>query len=394
MLHFSKSLRLTVVVITLLTVFTISFFGSIYLQKRNETNIIHFYRSTSWYANRLPYQSERFLYNQKLYQLNAVSYDEFYEAYEVLWSRIDVFLTTSETKILRDNHPLVVEKVQELFSDIKSMDSDFQHPAQLHTAAFQKKINSALQHSKELRFKLSDVLNGKVTQAIHKANDYIELWQLIMFIICILLSANLLRFMQRFSALSKVDPLTQIGNRRGLFDYLKYRLNQNEFFAIVFMDLKRFKLINDEIGYEVGDQVLKMFANKIKKSQNCEVFRFGGDEFVLVADFKKNSPQKEDVITWMKALQQRLNFEYSSKEYTFPVMVRFGAACRQSNQEITTERLINNGIHALNEAKKAQDSDCVLYQDTIIQTQTNKHKKSLIQQWLSEGEVLPFNINL
>lgn len=84
------------------------------------------------------------------------------------------------------------------------------------------------------------------------------------------------------------DPLTGLANRRLFLNQLNLELPQakrKQFFgAIIFLDLDRFKVLNDSLGHHVGDELLIQVANRIKNSLRAEdlAARFGGDEFVVM----------------------------------------------------------------------------------------------------------------
>ena len=86
------------------------------------------------------------------------------------------------------------------------------------------------------------------------------------------------------------DPLTGVLNRRGFERDAAMRLTQSDdeaTGALLFVDLNEFKGINDRYGHEVGDQLLKIAAERLRKSlRSCDIIgRLGGDEFVaLVPD--------------------------------------------------------------------------------------------------------------
>ncbi len=86
------------------------------------------------------------------------------------------------------------------------------------------------------------------------------------------------------------DPLTALPNRRLLIDRLKKAIStkkrENQFGAIFFLDLDNFKKLNDTLGHDVGDQLLKEVSERLTESvRACDtVSRLGGDEFVILVD--------------------------------------------------------------------------------------------------------------
>ncbi|MBD3798166.1 MAG: diguanylate cyclase, partial [Campylobacterales bacterium] len=84
------------------------------------------------------------------------------------------------------------------------------------------------------------------------------------------------------------DPLTGLSNRTSLEEFVMQTLNlakrNDKKFAILFIDLDRFKVINDTLGHDIGDKVLVKVTKRLKKILRKGDFlaRWGGDEFVVI----------------------------------------------------------------------------------------------------------------
>ncbi|WP_256414348.1 bifunctional diguanylate cyclase/phosphodiesterase [Acinetobacter sp. 5862] len=89
---------------------------------------------------------------------------------------------------------------------------------------------------------------------------------------------------------SSHDSLTKLPNRLSLTDYAEvifshHRLKEQKA-AFLYIDLDRFKSVNDAFGHHIGDQLLIQMANRLheKLSSSHKLFRIGGDEFVLISE--------------------------------------------------------------------------------------------------------------
>ncbi len=92
----------------------------------------------------------------------------------------------------------------------------------------------------------------------------------------------------KISQLAYYDEMTQLPNRVLFMEYLssaiKKAIKSNAYGAVLFLDLNRFKVLNDSMGHYFGDQLLKKIGHRLEKMANAEVIpsRFGGDEFVVL----------------------------------------------------------------------------------------------------------------
>lgn len=101
------------------------------------------------------------------------------------------------------------------------------------------------------------------------------------------------------------DDLTGLRNRRCFRDEMEKWISQsheNDQMALIFLDLNRFKYINDSLGHNVGDQVLCKVANRLNKHlhNRADLYRFGGDEFIIVL---KNQ-SKDKVLAFANEMTQ------------------------------------------------------------------------------------------
>ena len=109
--------------------------------------------------------------------------------------------------------------------------------------------------------------------------------------------AQLLEKQQHLDHLAHHDQLTGLPNRLYLAAHLPGAIEEAKrtcsMLAVLFLDLDRFKHINDSRGHETGDKLLKAVAQRIRATVRDEdvVVRMGGDEFIVVLKSVRNSDQ-------------------------------------------------------------------------------------------------------
>lgn len=96
------------------------------------------------------------------------------------------------------------------------------------------------------------------------------------------------RNVEQLTRLALYDTLTNVPNRylleKRLESIIRMSKKHNQSFALLFLDLDRFKNINDTLGHRVGDMLLKETAQRLKRMLRKQdtIARFGGDEFVII----------------------------------------------------------------------------------------------------------------
>jgi diguanylate cyclase (GGDEF)-like protein/PAS domain S-box-containing protein len=96
------------------------------------------------------------------------------------------------------------------------------------------------------------------------------------------------RNIEEYKVLAMVDQLTLLPNRRHIDSFLASKFNEYKElgikFGILFMDIDKFKLFNDNYGHDVGDKVLKMISKTFLAATRSTdlIGRFGGEEFIAI----------------------------------------------------------------------------------------------------------------
>lgn len=162
------------------------------------------------------------------------------------------------------------------------------------------------------------------------------------------------------------DPLTQLANRRLLVDRLEYAINSSQrtrkYGALLFLDLDRFKPLNDTFGHDVGDHLLVEVAQRLKASvrQQDTVARLGGDEFVVLlleldADPKLAGIQAEQVakkiqFKMLEPYTLQANREQGDSPIHYELTVSIGINLFM-DQESSGHKLLKQADIAMYEAK-------------------------------------------
>ena len=133
------------------------------------------------------------------------------------------------------------------------------------------------------------------------------------------------------------DVLTGLPNRALFMDRLKRSLNRAKYrpdylFAALFLDLDRFKVINDSLGHQVGDELLIGIARRLEKCMRPGdmIARLGGDEFAVIIDNLKGS---DDAIQAADRLHQEMSVPYLLSGREVYASASIGVALSQSHHE-------------------------------------------------------------
>lgn len=151
------------------------------------------------------------------------------------------------------------------------------------------------------------------------------------------------------------DGLTHLSNRTWFVQTLESAIDAYEqgmtenCYAVFFIDLDRFKIINDSLGHMVGDELLKQVAYRLEKqiSHNQFLARFGGDEFVLLATDIANEQDCHQIV---QELLTRFEEPFFLKGNRYFVGASIGIAIGDLSYQ-SSEELLRDADAAMYQAK-------------------------------------------
>jgi diguanylate cyclase (GGDEF)-like protein/PAS domain S-box-containing protein len=157
----------------------------------------------------------------------------------------------------------------------------------------------------------------------------------------------------KLDKLARIDSLTGVANRRHFEERLSAMLahskRQQEAIALLYLDIDHFKSINDNHGHAIGDEVIKIFAERLNACVRADdlVARLGGDEFVVLIE----SPSIESGEAIAKKLLVAMREPMQVNELTMRLSTSIGVAyCAKTP---TSQELLHFADKALYAAKDA-----------------------------------------
>ncbi|HQU14824.1 MAG: diguanylate cyclase response regulator [Chromatiales bacterium 21-64-14] len=169
-------------------------------------------------------------------------------------------------------------------------------------------------------------------------------------------TAALTQFNRQLEELATTDPLTGLGNRRYLETHLDALLTETEArggtTCCVMIDLDHFKATNDQYGHDVGDEVLKSFATRLKRTVRPTdiVVRMGGEEFAVVMHYQDAQLNTGIFQRIIESIRQR---PVTTSAGPVPVTASMGVCCSTRGAPLDRRELLKCADDKLYAAKKA-----------------------------------------
>lgn len=188
------------------------------------------------------------------------------------------------------------------------------------------------------------------------------------------------------------DFLTGLLNRQGLLDHLETTLRSEERInkvAVMFLDIDRFKGVNDSLGHDAGDHLLQTIAERLQNQlpPGCRVGRLGGDEFVVVMAAASHLDPVIDLATKIAcSLDEPIDVNGRPLRISTSIGVAIGPEGDDSARD-----MISFANAALHRAKHAGRNRVEVFTPLIrTEMQMRATEEDSLRRSIEAGDVVPF----
>ena len=174
------------------------------------------------------------------------------------------------------------------------------------------------------------------------------------------------------------DPLTSLLNRRGLKEYIgdfmHKEKHQSMYSLLIYLDLDKFKNINDTLGHKAGDRLLISISNRLKINLNkdCIISRFGGDEFIIVLPFIADSEEvsKKESQQCIVNIQKAFDTPFEIDEMQLSIKTSLGIVLIEP-KSLNIDEIIRYADIAMYQSKQSTLKS-ISYYDTELDKERKK----------------------
>lgn len=165
---------------------------------------------------------------------------------------------------------------------------------------------------------------------------------------------------EELKELAYYDVLTGLANRLYFKEYLNNLVNSKAAgkVGVIFIDLNKFKQVNDELGHDVGDQLLMQVAARLRRLESYETkaFRLGGDEFVLI----HQTIQKESIVALGKSANQIFEESFKLNQEMREITASIGVGIYPDHGN-SIDQIVKRADEAMYHSKNRRDKSVYLY---------------------------------
>lgn len=189
------------------------------------------------------------------------------------------------------------------------------------------------------------------------------------------------------------DQLTKLGNRRYFLEILESSVREfgNKYSYLLLIDLDYFKTVNDTLGHDVGDELLREVAQRMLKLSNeygNYTARLGGDEFCVLSDTYKNEAQCLDSAKlFAEKLHSEIKKTYDIMGNHLYISASIGVSV-VNNKSVNAAKFLKEADMAMYEAKNnGRDGVIVFSEDLYALVQSKLEIERLLYFAIEENEI-------
>ena len=173
---------------------------------------------------------------------------------------------------------------------------------------------------------------------------------------------------ERVNHLASFDALTDLPNRSMLLFHLNQAISgarrRSTQGGVIFMDLDRFKIVNDSLGHEMGDILLQNVAERLKKLIRAEdtIARIGNDEFAILFTDVSTTPREtgQRLVRIAEKIRHALSKVFSIEGHELYITATIGIALFSGDTE-SAEEILRHASAAVSRCKKMERNRCMFY---------------------------------
>ena len=349
-------------------------------------------KAVGWASSEL--EMEVLKFDHALTALSANTADEEFVQlhFELLWSRVNTLLAGEESRPVREQ-PGVLPMLDSFSVQLAQWESRV-YALTADDKAEIPALREELSHfRKRVReFNVDSFSGANVWQQLDIIQD-IRLRSSI-YLAGLLLSGGLMllflvRENRRNRYLAYHDMLTGLPNRMLFYQQISQSITwaerNNRALAVHMVDLNGFKAINDSLGHEVGDQLLKIVADRLRDTikGSGKVARLGGDEFVIIQQLQPG----EDVTQMATRLWQSLVRDVALPDGCLSPQACIGTSL-YPGQGTTVAELLSHADTAMYYAKHSPTATVQLYESGMDERRLRRQKLAVALQGAIEQDQL------
>ena len=171
---------------------------------------------------------------------------------------------------------------------------------------------------------------------------------------------------------ARTDPLTGLLNRDAMLYELESRMRDplHGGIAVLYIDLDRFKMVNDVLGHAAGDELLVSAADRISRAAGTDglIARFGGDEFLVICNTADDEGRPERIA---EAVVEAFadSFRFDKEEFAITASIGIARAPRDGDRPQT---LIHNADAAMYDSKRRMRNGWQVFSPELAQSQQTR----------------------